>query len=231
MLSFFRINKKNNNENNHNFLLKIKNLFASFIFVIILIFVSIFIVIYPLDFFIKNYLHFESISELIHKNNQDYNTYPFYLIIFIGPFVEEILFRLILKVNKFNISIFLGLLLLKLLTGNIYQFDILSLTFGFYIAFCILLSIVVYFFIPIKTINFLKAKNQILIFSSVLLFGLVHIMNIKTYHWELILLYPFFVLPQMIMGYFITNLRLKYGFFWGLFLHIIFNAFSVLISH
>ena len=54
---------------------------------------------------------------------------------------------------------------------------------------------------------------------SVVLFGLVHISNIETLHWELALLYPVYVLPQMILGYIFSVQRLKLGFIWGLLFH------------
>lgn len=58
----------------------------------------------------------------------------------------------------------------------------------------------------------------------------VKVCNIKILHWQLTLFYLFYVLSQMTIGYFTTNLRLKYGFFWGLLFHILINASSFLFK-
>ncbi|HAH56367.1 MAG TPA: hypothetical protein DCM02_14065 [Flavobacterium sp.] len=82
-----------------------------------------------------------------------------------------------------------------------------------------------YFYLPQQTVDSLRKHcTHYLIKFSILFFGLIHIANASVLHWELSLFYPFFVLPQIIMGYFITNLRLKYGFWWGYALHVLFNA-------
>lgn len=227
MNNFFSINLKNNNVNNNTLSLKIQNLFLSLFFGFILIIITVIVIISPLDFFITKVLHFESIKGLIHQTRISYDKYPLYLIVFIGPFFEELLFRLALKVNKLNISIFLGLILYKLMGGQFATID--TNRFIYYLIASIILSILTFLFFPDKIITFLNKKINYLILISILLFGLVHILNIKIFYWELALFYPIYVLPQMIMGYFITNLRLKFGFLWGLLLHSLFNFISMIL--
>jgi len=213
---------------NHSLKIKTLNLIRSYLFSFVLILVVVFVIIFPLDLLITDYLHFESVKYLIHKTQLEYKSYPFYLVVFIGPFAEELLFRLALKVNKFNIAIFFCIFTYLILGGSITKFDIHKTIFLYYILISIILSILSYFYFPEKVITLLNKKKNWLIIISIALFGLVHISNIKTLYWQLALLYPFFVLPQMIMGYFITNLRLKYGFFWGFLLHILINSSSFL---
>jgi len=229
MINFFKISQFDLYESNQNILIKLKRVIISYFFIFILISVVDFVFIFPLDFIITNFLHFQSIRGLIHETQKAFGIYPFYLIIFIGPFIEEILFRLILNINKLNVSIFVGILFLKLLTGQVYQFNIFSLTFVFNIILSIIVSSILYAYFPLEIIAFLNRKKRWLIIISIISFGILHILNIKVLHWQLALFYPFYVLPQMIMGYFITNLRLKYGFLWGLSLHILINASSFLL--
>jgi hypothetical protein len=63
---------------------------------------------------------------------------------------------------------------------------------------------------------------------SVVLFGLAHIVNIETLHWKLALLYPVYVLLQMILGYIYSVQRLKLGFVWGLLFHSMINLMAPL---
>ena len=66
-------------------------------------------------------------------------------------------------------------------------------------------------------------RQKIITMVSVVLFGLLHIVNIENLHWELALLYPVYVLPQMILGYVSSVQRLKLGFIWGLLFHSMIN--------
>jgi hypothetical protein len=154
--------------------------------------------------------------------------YPFYLIVFIGPFFEEILFRLGLIINKRNISIFLGVLVFELLGGSITKFSLTNSSSIYFAVIGFASMLLSYYYLPEKILHFLNKNKSNLIRFSILFFGLLHISNASEFHWQLTLFYPFFVMRQIVMAYFITNLRLKYGLFWGLGLHIVFNAISYL---
>ena len=71
-------------------------------------------------------------------------------------------------------------------------------------------------------------RQKIITMLSVVLFGLLHISNIETLHWELALLYPVYALPQMILGYVSSVQRLKLGFVWGLLFHSMINLMAFL---
>lgn len=71
-------------------------------------------------------------------------------------------------------------------------------------------------------------RQKIITMLSVVLFGLLHIANIETLHWELALLYPVYALPQMILGYVSSVQRLKLGFVWGLLFHSMINLMAFL---
>lgn len=209
-----------------NLIDKIKELFISFFWLFGLIIVTITLIVFPLDLFITKVLHFESVKELIHQTQIAYDKYPFYIVVFIGPFVEEVLFRLILIVNKRNLSLFFGVLVYEILRHLFVRVDFQNEFYLYFILIGFIVFAISWFYLPLVIVDFLKGKINLLIPLSIILFGLIHVSNIKILHWQLSLLYPFFVLPQIIMGYFITSLRLKYGFIWGLSLHIIINALS-----
>jgi membrane protease YdiL (CAAX protease family) len=231
MKKFFLVNSSNLEYCNDSSFKKLKNLFISYLFGTFIIILVILVILNPIDLLLTKYFHFESILKLISQSHKNIIAYPFYIMIFIGPFTEEILFRLGLKLTKFNISIFIGSIFYLLLGGKTINFDIQNQFLIYYIVISFIISVISYLYFPSKILDFLNKKKNWLITISIFLFGLLHILNIKILHWQLLFLYPFFVLPQIIMGYFITNLRLKYGFVWGFFLHAFFNTINLLISH
>jgi len=222
---------------NASFIEKIKDLFKSYFLGVGIILVILLFVICPLDYLITDILHRESIKDLLHQRQVVFfSKLPFYIIILFGPLIEEILFRLVLVVNRKNISIFMGVFIFELLGGKITTFIINNNTFfNEYIFYYSLIGLgfgfISYKYLPLKIIDLLNKKRVFLIKLSIVLFGLIHLFNISTFCWKLILFYPFFILPQTVMGYFITNLRLRYSFWWGFALHALFNSISFLLYH
>jgi hypothetical protein len=180
----------------------------------------------PMDFFIMKVLHYESMAKILDPLKNSTVHYPIYLVVLLGPFFEEILFRLGLVINKQNISVFLGVLVFELVGGSISTFSITNSTSIYFALIGLASMLLSFFYLPKKILIYLNSYRSYLISLSILFFGLLHISNASEFHWQLTLFYPFFVIPQIIMGYFITNLRIKYGFFWGLGLHIVINAIS-----
>lgn len=205
---------------NHNATEKIRNLLFSFFITFLLLVLSIG-VIFVIDYIVTS-IGFESIRNLISKTAKKHNSLGFLKFVIVLPLIEEILFRIFLIPKKNNLSIFFSVLFFRLANGSFFKIHLSELRF--YIA---LIMVLVSFIVVNKMYKYLRnlilKYNKELIFISITLFGLVHIGNIKTYYWQLTLLYPFYVLPQLIMGYFTTNIRLKYGFIWGIFLHSLIN--------
>jgi hypothetical protein len=168
---------------------------------------------------------------MISHSHKQIHSLPFYVIIFVAPFFEELLFRLSLKLNKLNVSIFFGLLSYLIFGGKIISLKLINFNFLGHLLVALLLFCVFYYFFSSTIIKFLYEYKKIIIAFSIFSFGIIHVFNMDKLYWQLFLFYPFYVLPQMIMGYFISNLRLKYGFMWGLMLHILINTFSVFLSH
>jgi Type II CAAX prenyl endopeptidase Rce1-like len=214
----------------HSIFIKLKNLLYSLLLHFCLLCFALMLVVIPLDLFVTKTLNYESIILLIQKTSLEIEKKPFYIIIFLVPLLEETLFRLILKFNKLNISIFIGFFLYFAIGGKVMHFE--PEKYRSYITICLAVMMIYFInrFLPLKIISFLDSKKKILIFLSIFCFGLAHIMNIRVFYWQLTLIYPFYVLPQMISGYFITNLRLKYGFVWGLLFHASINAIPFLLA-
>ena len=172
------------------------------------------------DFLIKK-MGFASVFKLMmesQKNIKGY--YGIFIVVILGPLVEELIFRLILVPKRRNIAIF----------TFVFSFLVLNKTYYIIkIDWLLLVSLVVSGLLSFLVFNLLKRnpeietaigkRQKIITMVSVVLFGLLHIANIENLHWELALLYPVYALPQMILGYIFSVQRLKLGFVWGLLFH------------
>uniref|UniRef100_UPI0039E9E435 hypothetical protein n=1 Tax=Empedobacter stercoris TaxID=1628248 RepID=UPI0039E9E435 len=201
---------------------KIKFTIISYFFIFIgVIFSSILIQI--TDYIITKYTGFSSIIALFHESRIEVDKFSIYKIIFIIPLIEEILFRLFLIPKKLNLIISSSFIIFFIINKNFFNIDLYS--YKPYLSTLIIFSIIFlihkkYLFIK----EFLLNKKKIITYLSIISFALVHISNIHVFHWQLSLLYPIYVLPQLVMGYFITNLRLKTSFIWGVILHVLINS-------
>jgi len=99
-------------------------------------------------------------------------------------------------------------------------------TFDSYLFFSILISLIlsIFTYLYLEKYSIVNKKNRkIITFIFIASFGLIHILNFKPLHTELIWVYPIYVLPQISIGYFCSVLRIKIGFIWGLLFHSFIN--------
>jgi membrane protein len=181
------------------------------------------------EFLIKK-IGFPSVFKLmIESQKKIKGYYGFFLVVILGPLVEELIFRLILVPKRRNIAII----------TFVFSFLIMNKTYYINkIDWLLLVSLVVSGLLSFLVFNLLKRKpeietaigkrQKIITMVSVVLFGLLHIVNIENLHWELALFYPVYVLPQMILGYVSSVQRLKLGFLWGLLFHSMINLMAFL---
>ena len=181
------------------------------------------------DFLIKK-MGFASVFKLMLESQKKIKGYyGFFLVVILGPLVEELIFRLILVPKRRNIAIFTFVFSFLVFNKTYYinKIDWLLLVSS---AVSGLLSFLVFNLLKrnpkIETI--IGKRQKIITMVSVVLFGLGHIANIETLYWELALLYPVYVLPQMILGYVCSVQRLKLGFIWGLLFHSMINLMAFL---
>lgn len=206
---------------------KIKKTFVSYILTILGCLISIFFIEIT-DLIITKSLHYPSVKDLFHQSRIRIDKFGILKIAILVPFIEEILFRLFLVPSKNNLKISISFIIFFIINKGFFFIDFYN-----YKLYLSITLIIIANQILVKKYNeiytFIKGNQKLLITTSILLFGLVHISNIDTFYWQLSLFYPIYVIPQIIMGYFITNLRLKAGFIWGVTLHVIINFISSII--
>ncbi len=208
-----------------NFARKVLLFFGSYALIVLCILVSL-LLIASADYFVVNVLKYESIVNLISVSTKEIGKENILKIVIIVPVIEEILFRLILKPQKFYVGIFTLFFSFYLLNGNFTNANFTEPIFYLKLSIAIVISTIIYlkgnFYV-----SFIKKNKTYFIVLSIMIFGLAHISNIKPFHLQLILFYPIFVIPQIIIGYFITNIRLKLGFLWGILLHCFVNLINI----
>ena len=199
---------------------KIKH-FAKGILLYFVLQICALLLMFLVDEFLIKKMGFPSVFKLmIESQKKIKGYYGFFLVVILGPLVEELIFRLILVPKRRNIAIF----------TFVFSFLVLNKTYYINkIDWLLLVSLVVSGLLSFLVFNLLKRKpkietaigkrQKIITIVSVVLFGLLHIANIENLHWELALLYPVYSLPQMILGYVSSVQRQKLGFIWGLLFH------------
>ena len=181
------------------------------------------------EFLIKK-IGFPSVFKLmIESQKKIKGYYGFFLVVILAPVVEELIFRLILVPKRRNIAIFTFAFSFLIINKTYYLIEI---------DWLLLMSLAVSGLLSFLVFKLLKRKpeietvigkrQKITTIVSVVLFGLLHIANIENLHWELVLLYPVYALPQMISGYVCSVQRLKLGFIWGLLFHSMINLMAFL---
>ena len=190
------------------------------------------------DSIVTHTLHFKSImgqDKISMKQMLQKTGYAFGLIYIclLGPLLEETVFRLPLSFKKIHIAISMAVVILFM--GTLYPAPntlILSLRicldvvkFGMPLA----AFFIIRKFLPTE-INLSDTVKKWLIITSTCLFGLMHIANYSPLQWPIIWIYPVYVLPQFLMGWLMTYVRLKNGFIWGVALHCLINITGMAFS-
>lgn len=126
------------------------------------------------------------------------------------PIIEEVIFRLPLRVSKFNLilplSILISLLAFKHCLSNFYL--AVSLFIILYFSLYLLIKEDSSFFI--KLINFLTKKFGLVFYFQALLFGFLHLTNYNL-DWEYFYLFPLFIMNYIFTGCFWGYLRVRYS--------------------
>lgn len=155
----------------------------------------------------------------------------FLFVVIFGPLLEEILFRLNLKITKLNISAFLTgvlMLIIQVLFFRKFQFFIYLSTIP---IFALIYYTINHLHFPLEKIdNFVKSKFRYVFHFSAIVFGMIHLTNYDTVYWWMIVLIPFLTAPYIAMGYVFGYARMKYGFANGLLMHSTVNFVSVLLT-
>lgn len=194
-----------------------------------------FITLYITDFLIRIFfltlfiLFFGESPYTEEKQDSIYNL--FFVIVFLGPIIEEMAFRLSLVYTKLNIFISTTLISYYLITKFIFNLD--SFNVDYYFFYRILISLIIgcmclfLCFFKEKNIKHFYNKNlKSIIYLNCILFSAIHFNNFNDnipIFYILILLIPYFI-SSLIYSY----LRLKYSFIHSTFSHIFTNFISTL---
>jgi hypothetical protein len=177
-----------------------------------------------------NYSILDISRQVIPRAHQKFGSFAFFILVILGPFLEEIIFRLPLKLERFGMCFSLGLLTYYF-SGPIYEISFYEWKFYERVAISLIVIITVYKFLPASWLDYIKIKFYSQYFYlTATLFALIHIINYAPHNASVLFFYPIFTLPQFIMGVFIGYARMKYGFFSGWFIHALINLIGFLAS-
>ena len=191
------------------------------------------VLMFIVDILIKNYSDFFPILKSNFNTKELYDYYGYAYGVFIitlgGPIVEELCFRLCLSISRLHIAISLSTLFLYF-SGPIWFIDDALL---FIIR--LLISSIIFVFVKVFwNKNWVISDREIvkywLLVCSSLVFGLIHIPNYHPIQYNILFLYPIYVLPQVIMGFITGILRLRNGFIWAVLFHVLVNTVSTLFT-
>jgi len=144
-------------------------------------------------------------------------------VVIIAPFLEEFLFRAILKPNKLYLSFFL-------FATSLFSFNLFS--FNTYVVIFLSFFISISFFFSKIEMNYKKYNNNYkkLVYGSSILFGLVHLTNYDvTLH--LLLFYLILTLPKIYLGFSLAFIRVKFGLIYAILFHSLHNALPFLLKY
>ena len=166
------------------------------------------------------------VGELIKNNNI---TFIVIFLILVGPFIEELIFRLPLRYKKAN---FIPLTVVILFFAGTLLFKKLHLSLALSIPLFVVFTAFSIFYIFNRRMaenrdKFLSSNYHYFFYSLTILFALIHISNFN-YSVSLLLFAPIIVLPQFVAGFLFGLIRIKQGFIWGFFLHALHNAIFIL---
>jgi hypothetical protein len=178
-----------------------------------------------IDIGLKIYSNF-SFRDLIDalQNNASANRSFFFFLVF-APIVEEIIFRLPLKIKKLNLFISLAVAFLFFYYLSAISSMATLKFFLIFIPYLICLGFLIFFVVKTSFLENFKEKYYIFYFYGLsVIFGLLHLTNfIEDVPNKLILFSPIFTFFQIISGVFLSYTRIKYGLIWSIALHMIIN--------
>lgn len=159
---------------------------------------------------------FDLIPEHISQKQDASLKYILSIIIF-GPIIEELAFRLFLIPKYIYISLSLSVFIIAISktllgTNDGYEWYLLTLP---------VFSLAYYIF---KNKSFNATKSvRFLVHISVVVFAFMHIFNFTEVKNWMYFIIPILTAPQILMGYILSFTRLKYGFLFGVLLHMLIN--------
>jgi len=147
------------------------------------------------------------------------------------PLIEEVLFRLNLKISKINIALFLSLLI----TVTVKIIFLRGVQIYIYIGAIPIFGLI-YFIIdranlPMQRIEtFWKSHFKFIFHFAAITFGMLHLTNFETIKWWMIAISPLLAAPYISLGYVLGYIRMKHGFVYGWLIHATVNSIAAIIA-
>lgn len=180
----------------------------------------------PIAIFLNIILEKFSLTDNI-KRDMDFNSLKWIIVVVIlAPFVEEILFRSLLKFTKQNLILFSTILTaviaLEIFTSSILLASVLSFTLLAILLTTKICSIS-------KVAAFINSRFKYFFYTSAIVFGLLHALNYGG-SWYIILLFSFILGGRQIVGGFILGfMRMNYGLIYSILFHMTINTITLLL--
>lgn len=174
------------------------------------------------------FIVFDDMKEII-KSKENFNaSTPFIKILLfsvLAPLLEELAFRLGLKLTKTNISISLGVqaIIILQLCG------VISNPIYIRLIWMGIASLILYLLLKTKHISFLKKNYNYFVYYNIFLFSIMHISNYTYTSYTHYLFIPFLVSMHIVFGTYQSYARIKYGFYFALFVHGFHNFVIILL--
>ncbi len=159
----------------------------------------------------------------------------FVFAVIIGPFLEEVIFRLPMRFKTKYVIIGYIFLLLYFTVPIGDALDAATLATGGALGVLFLAILIAGIY------SITRYKEQIAIgwrekFPSVfygysILFAFVHIFNFEEVSLQLLLLSPLITLPQLFLGFGMGYVRIRFGFWYGYLFHVLNNGFAFTIFY
>jgi len=148
----------------------------------------------------------------------------FFEVVLIVPVLEEILFRLMLRVNKFNLLIFSIWVFIFILYKN-FALNITSL-----IVLCLLFFLLFSLKNNKSKLNLSKHESRFfplsfLLYLSCFLFGAIHLLNFDSLD-ILNITIILYMISKVVAGFVFALLRLKFGIFSSIIFHVFLNSLA-----
>jgi hypothetical protein len=145
-------------------------------------------------------------------------------IIFLAPLLEELVFRLPLRLSRITLSVSFAVFIIAVIKNFFIQEDNYTIYLLSVPLSAIIFGLLSYVTDIYLKINKLWEKHFFYVFYFfVLIFGLSHLFNYNEIHWWMILSSPLLTLPHIIMGLFLGFIRMNYGFLYSFFFHATIN--------
>lgn len=187
-------------------------------------------------FIIENFILKYYGIELKQKNFGFEKGYAILIISILGPFYEELLFRLPLSFRKkdVNASLFTligtaGFALLSLFKDvNLNRTEVSLIKYIFIITG----AGIIYLFSSFTSESLGKVKisfGKYIVWGSLIVFTLAHLTNVANFDMRLLPIYLFNLFPIFFLGTVLSFCRLRLGFFYGFLFHAAWNFLPSLL--